>query len=366
VPAGPLGPGEPDLVWETGEGVDEMRTSARSRRIHRGLRLAAATMAGVLGGMWAILALDTARSQALDPPDPPTTAVIDHAVTWSTYPERAAMTNPVDPGLVERCRTSDFVVITFSGTGMADSQYQANMIQSHVEDLGGCVMYHWYGHTYDEVASARSVERAVEDVTAPGERKPVVLLGASFGGIAAEDIAAQPAVADSPVIDLRKIIMVATPVDMNDVIQDVFGVPVPLIKDIPLGIPRFGGLVVLGNAVNGQGQRGELLDPVEWRETFTNAAKTRPLLMWSQLERIRKGMLTVRSDIPVDYLGSPDSDMTVDTDHAYARLDNLVMAPTRYFTVPGGGHDEGWLLSMADRYNEKLVPILAELFGQAA
>jgi hypothetical protein len=332
----------------------------------RWLRLAAATVAGLLGGTTAILALDTVRSAALDPPDPPTTSVVDHAITWTVDPERVARTTQVDPGLVERCRASNFVVITFSGTGMADSQYQANMIQTYVEDLGGCVMYHWYGHTYDAAASARSVASAVAAVTPSGQRKPVVFLGASFGGIAAEDIASLPAVAESPVIELRKIIMIATPVDLDDVIQDVFGVPVPWIRDIPLDIPRFGDLVVLGNAINGQRQRNELLDPVEWRQTFINAAKTRPVLMWSELQRIRSGMRTVRADVPVDYLGSPDSDGTVDTDRAYERVDGLIQAKTRYFTVPGGGHDEGWLLSMADRYNEHLAPILAELFGQIA
>jgi hypothetical protein len=332
----------------------------------RWLRLAAATVAGLLGGTTAILALDTVRSAALDPPDPPTTSVVDHAITWTVDPERVARTTQVDPGLVERCRASNFVVITFSGTGMADSQYQANMIQTYVEDLGGCVMYHWYGHTYDAAASARSVASAVAAVTPFGQRKPVVFLGASFGGIAAEDIASLPAVAESPVIELRKIIMIATPVDLDDVIQDVFGVPVPWIRDIPLDIPRFGDLVVLGNAINGQRQRNELLDPVEWRQTFINAAKTRPVLMWSELQRIRSGMRTVRADVPVDYLGSPDSDGTVDTDRAYERVDGLIQARTRYFTVPGGGHDEGWLLSMADRYNEHLAPILAELFGQVA
>lgn len=343
-----------------------MGSHARRGSVWRWVRLGAGTIAAVLCGLTAILALDTARSQAIDPPDPPTTDVVDFAITWAPHPERTARTTAVDPVLVERCRASNFVVITLGGTGMADSHYQANMIRSLVEDLGGCVMYHWYGHDYDAAASARSVERAVAAVTPSGERKPVVLLGASFGGIAAEDIAAQPVVAESPVIELRKIIMIATPIDMNDVIQDVFGVPVPWIKDVPLAIPRFGGLVVLGNAINGQRQRGELDDPTAWRETFINAAKTRPVLMWSQLERIRKGMLVVRPDLPVDYLGSPDSDLTVDTDHAYARLDNLIMAPTRYLTITGGGHDEGWLMSMADRYNEKLAPILADMFGRAA
>lgn len=343
-----------------------MRRPAQIRFARHWLRFAAMTVAGTLLASAAILTLDAVRAWDVDPRDAPTTSVVDHAITWALYPERTARTTAVDPALVQQCRESHFVVVTFSGTGMTGSQYQANMIQSIVEDLGGCVMYHWYGHTYDAEASARSVADAITTVTPDGERKPVVFLGASFGGIAAEDIASQPVVADSPVIDLRKIIMIATPVDMNDVLQDVFGVPVPWIKDVPVGIPHFGGLVVLANAVNGQRQRGQLFNAMQWRETFINAAKTRPVLMWSELERIRKGMLLVRADVPVDYIGSPDSDFTVDTDHAYARVDNLIIARTRYFTIAEGGHDEGWLVSMADKYNAKISPILAEMFGRPA
>jgi hypothetical protein len=322
-------------------------------------------LAGLAGCLVSLLALDAERSTALDPPTRPTTSVIDHAITYATYPEREAATHAPDPTLVEQCRQSHFVVVTFSGTGMEASQYQANMIQRPVEDLGGCAMYHWYGHNYDAAASARSVAAAIEEVTPRGQRKQVVFLGASFGGIAAEDVASEPAVTGSSAIDLVRIIMIATPVDMNDVLQDVFGVPVPLIKDIPIAIPRFGGLVVLGNAINGQRQRGQLGDPAEWRNTFANAAKTRPVLLWSELERLRMGLVRIRSDVRVDYLGSPDSELTVDTDKAYARVESLVIAETRYVRLHDGGHDLGWLASTAGAYNEKLVPIFQELFGSA-
>ncbi len=348
------------------EGVCRMGGPARVRLARDRLRFAAVTLVGAVLASTAILGLDSVRSQATDPRDPPTTNVVDHSITWARYPERTARTTAVDLALVEQCRASNFVVVTFSGTGMTGSQYQANMIQSLVEGLGGCVMFHWYGHTYDAAASARSVADGIARVTPPGRRKPVVFLGPSFGGIAAEDIAAEPAVAGSPVIELRRIIMIATPVSVDDLLTDVFGVPVPWVKDVPLGIPPFGSLVVLANTVNGQRQRGQLMNPAEWRETFVNAAKTRPVLMRSELERIRQGMWKVRADVPVDYLGSPDSDLTVDTDAAYARIENLITAQTRYFTIEQAGHDEGWLLSMADRYNAKLAPILAEMFGQPA
>jgi len=334
-------------------------------RSHPWVRTALAGLAGLVCSLSGLLALDAARSIALDSPDQPTTSVVDHSITYATYPEREATTRVVDAALVEQCRASHFVVVTFSGTGMEASQYQANVIQRPIEDLGGCVMYHWYGHSYDAAASATSVARAIAEVTPDGQRKRVVFLGASFGGIAAEDIAVEPVVADSKIIDLERIIMIATPMDMNDVLQDVFGVPVPLIKDIPVSIPRFGGLVVLGNAINGQGQRGQLLDPAEWRNTFTNAAKTRPVLLWTELERLRKGLLRVQPDIRVDYLGSPDSELTVDTDKAYARIESIVIAETRYIRLHDGGHDMGWLASTAGMYNDKLVPIFREMFGPA-
>lgn len=332
---------------------------------HPWVRVAVGALAGLVCSLSALLAVDAERSIALDSPDQPTTSVVDHSITYATYSEREARTHAVDATLVDQCRASHFVVVTFSGTGMEASQYQANVIQRPIEDLGGCVMYHWYGHTYDAAASAQSVADAIERVTPDGQRKRVVFLGASFGGIAAEDIATEPVVADSRVIDLVRIIMIATPVDMNDVLQDVFGVPVPLIKNIPVGIPRFGGLVVLGNAINGQRQRGQLGDPAEWKNTFTNAAKTLPVLLWSELERLRKGLLRVRPEVRVDYLGSPDSELTVDTDKAYARIESIVIAETRYVRLHDGGHDMGWLASTAGTYNEKLVPIFQEMFGPA-
>lgn len=332
------------------------------RRLSRVLAISTAFLAAFI----LLLSADAARTLALDPPDPPTTSVVNHDITWARNPEEKARQVEIDESLMRHCRESSFVVVTFSGTGMEDSHYQANMIQKLVEDLGGCIMYHWYGHIYDAQASARSVANAIADVTTSGKPKQVVFLGASFGGIAAEDVASDPAIRDSELIEVRKIIMIATPVDMNDVIQDVFGVPVPSIKDLPVRIPPFGGLVVLANAINGQRQRGQLTDADEWRNTFVNAEKTRAVLMRSELQRIRRGMLLVRRDVPVDYLAAPQTDHTVNTDSAFQRIDSVIEAETRYLTVPGGGHDRGWLLSTADLYNARIGPILQELFGTKA
>lgn len=344
------------------------RHSAGTTGGRGGLRLAARLARGfgtVAMTVVMILALDAVVTYAQDPPDPPTTDIVDHVVTWARNPEEMARRVEVEASLVERCRDSRFVVVTFSGTGMEASHYQANMIQALVENLGGCVMYHWYGHVYHAHASAMSVATAIADVTRDGGRKEVVFLGASFGGIAAEDVAADPAISRSTTIHLRRVIMIATPVDLDDVAQEVLGVPVSAIKDVPVEIPRFGVLIVLANAINGQRQRGQLGDADEWQNTFVNAAKTRAALTWSELRRLRAGMV-VDPDIPVDYLASPRTDVTVDTDRAYVRIDALIRAQTRYVIIEDGGHARGWLLSSADRYNEKIAPILQELFGLPA
>ncbi|HEY3547660.1 MAG TPA: hypothetical protein VGK17_16425, partial [Propionicimonas sp.] len=127
------------------------------RRPHPWVRVVVAGLAGLIVALSALLTLDAERSFALDSPDLPTTSVVDHSISYATYPEREARTHTVDSVLVDQCRASHFVVVTFSGTGMEASQYQANVIQRPIEDLGGCVMYHWYGHSYDAAASARSV-----------------------------------------------------------------------------------------------------------------------------------------------------------------------------------------------------------------
>lgn len=312
------------------------------------------------------LGIDAQYAKATDTPDGPTTSVVDHRITSADNPEKEAKLTQVDPALIEKCRESRFVTINFSGTGMETSHYAANMIQGIVENLGGCNMYHWYGHIYDPEASAESVEKAVENVTPAGQKKTVVLIGASFGGIVAEDIAMEPVIENSQVMNIQRIIMVATPVDTSDVTDDFFGIPIAWIQDVP--VPEFGNLPVLGNAVKGRLREGELDDLKKWNDTFINAAKTRPILMHSELQRIQRGLQKVRPDISVDYAASPDSDQTVNDWQAYQRLGKMVTdAKVSYIEIQGGGHDKGWLYSTADLYNSKVFgPILKELFGQEA
>lgn len=329
------------------------------------IKFGGAVLAGLTAGMGLILGIDAERSKAIDTPDAPTTSVIDHDITWTPDPEAEAKLRPVNPELIEKCRESKFVVINFSGTGMETSHYGANVIQNLVEDLGGCNMYHWYGHIYDPEASAKSVESAIESVTPEGQKKSVVFIGASFGGIAAEDIALEPTVKNSDTIELKRIIMLMTPMDMNDVTDTVFGIPVTWLKDLP--VPEFGELTVLGNAIKGQAQREQLFDLNEWNNTFINAAKTRPILMRSELQRIQQGLRRVRPDVSVSYVASPDSDPTVNDWQACQRLAGLFNQGTvSYVELKDAGHDMGWVLAESGKYNPKIGEVLQSMFGLAA
>lgn len=339
-------------------------TESNERARRAGVRIASA-LAGVAFAAASLFGIDAELAKANDTPDAPTTSVIDHDITWTPDPESEAKLRPVNPELIEKCRKSKFVVINFSGTGMETSHYAANILQNLVEELGGCSMYHWYGHIYDPEASAESVESAIESVTPAGQKKQVVFIGASFGGIAAEDIALEPAVANSNKIDLKKIIMLMTPMDMNDVTDNFFGIPVTWLDDVP--VPEFGGLTVLGNAIKGQAQREQLLDGDEWNNTFINAAKTRPRLMRSELIRIEQGLRKVRPDVSVSYVASPDSDPTVNDWQACQRLAELFDDGTvSYVELKKAGHDKGWLVAESGKYNPKIGDILQNTFGLAA
>jgi hypothetical protein len=323
-----------------------------------------ATLGGI--ALWgaSLLGIDAAQYSTTRPSYGPTTSVVDKHITNADNPQEAAKVIDVDPALIEKCRDAKFVVINLSGTGMETSHYAASVLEQVTENLGGCSMYHWYGSEYNPAASADSIEKAVEEVTPTGTKKQVVLIGASFGGIAAEDIASEPAIENSNTIELKQIIMLATPMDMSVVTENFFGIPITWVKNLP--IPEFGKLPVLVNSINGQWRRGQLFDQNEWNNTFINTAKTDPGLMRSQLQRIQQGLRRVRPDVHVAYAASPDSDPTVDNSGSYGALTQMLGGDKVVeINIPGGGHDEGWLASKADLYNSKIFgPLLEALFGK--
>lgn len=300
-------------------------------------------------------------SRANNPHDGPTTSVVDAAITTAQNPEEAAKQMEVRKEFIEQCRESHFVIVIFSGTGMETSHYTANMIQDLVQKMGGCVMYHWYGSSYNAKASSESVAEAIDDVTPPGEKKEVGFIGESFGGIAAEDISMEPAIADSKIIELRTAMMIETPVDLSDATETLFGVPLAWLKDLP--IPEFNDLTMLLNSFNGQYLRNELGVQKAYDDSIINAAKTSPQLTHDEVERIQQGM-RINPNLPIVYIGSSDSTRTVDHKKAYDRIDAMTNAKTAYILIHGADHDEIWLVTVYPQYIPALVDALTSTFGK--
>ena len=76
------------------------------RRPHPWVRVVVVGLAGLAVSLSGLLTLDAERSFALDSPDQPTTSVVDHSISYATYPEREARTHTVDAALVDQLSLS--------------------------------------------------------------------------------------------------------------------------------------------------------------------------------------------------------------------------------------------------------------------
>lgn len=325
----------------------------------------AVTLAGT--ALWGLGVNELANqiSRANDPHEGPRTELA-HVIN---YPPGIAPTKEQsDEGgidYMELARKSKFVLVIQSGTGMETSQYTANVLYKTVQELGGVILYSWYGSSYDSHASAVSIRNAIREITPEGEVKPVIMLGQSFGGIAVEDESEDPVLQEADFIDMRRFIFEETPVDLGDATETFFGIPLSWLKDIQ--IPEFNGLTTLFNAINGQYLRGQLGLPEEWTNTFINAAQTSPELMRSEVVRMQSGLQRINPNVPIDYIGSTDSRNTVNHRQAFERLAAMgVKAKVRYIQISGVDHDEIWLSQQVDKYIPAIVDSIKDVVGHEA
>lgn len=320
-------------------------------------------MAGA--ALWALSVNEVANqiSRANDPHEGPRTELA-HVMN---YPPGLAPTKEQaekEPDYMELARKSRFVLVIRSGTGMETSQYTANVLYNMVQELGGVIVYSWYGSQIDSHASAVSIRDTIREFTPEGEVKPVIMLGQSFGGIEAEDESEDPALKDANFLKIIKIIMIETPVDLEDTTETFFGMPLSWLGNVQ--IPEFNNLTTLANAINGQYLRGELGIPEEWNNSFINATRTSPQLMHSEVERIQQGLRKVNPDVAIDYIGSTDSRNTVNHRQAFERIDAMTDAPTNYISISGADHDEIWLAYKVDRYIPSLIQSIKAAIGKEA
>lgn len=298
-------------------------TETRPAKRHLVLKIGTAAVCGLVAETATILAIDTSVTQALEVPHGPSVAILDQHITTTQNPVATMRSEQADPMLVERCRESRFVVLIIDGTGLPTSFYTGNQLNEIVNELGGCIMFVVKGTEYDEQALAQEIKSAINNVTPEGETKHVVGIGQSEGGIILEDMLTNPILENADNLIFDKAIFLMTPIDMNDVKQTIFGIPAAWLDAWPGELPKYGNLVVLINAINGQRLRGDLGDPREWGFTFENASKTDPNTMRADVERVRAGMRRFNPNIDIDYVATPE-DETVDNSKAIQRLVDMM------------------------------------------
>lgn len=298
-------------------------TEARRGKQHLVLKLGVAAVCGLVAETTTVFTLDTSVTQAFEVPHGPSVAILDQRITTTNNPVATMRSEQADPTLVERCRESQFVVLIIDGTGLPTSFYTGNQINDIVNELKGCVMYVVKGTEYDEQALAQEIKDAIDSVTPEGEVKHAVVVGQSEGGIIAEDMVTNPTLENADNLIFDKVIMLMTPVDMNDVKQTIFGIPATWLNAWPGELPKYGNLTVLINAINGQRLRGDLGKLQEWGFTLENAAKTDPNTMHADVERVRTGMRKFNPNIDIDYVATPE-DETVDNSKAIQRLVDMM------------------------------------------
>jgi hypothetical protein len=298
---------------------------------------------GALATLIPFMAVDLAATEGANPPPvAPRVHVFDPAIVWPADdwadPQLLAWTQPVEAIRTQRCEQAAFYVVHLSGTGLETSHFAAGSMDDVVNSWNGCSLYLWYGDHYDAEANAQAVEDAITRLNPSGEPKPVVLAGASFGGIAAEAIAADPVIRDSAAVDVKGIIMESTPYDLADVKGDgALGVVTQLgIGLVDLENPSGDYLPVIASNL-----LGRPLNEINWEDTWRNITRTWPRLMWTQVAGIRAGMTQTR-ELPVVYISSSD-DNTVNVAQAEARIRDALGDVTGYSLDEPVPHAGCWL-----------------------
>lgn len=311
-------------------------------------------------GVAALFTAETAVAYITDPPDAPSVHVLDPDIIRSENPQDTARFRADNPEIVDQCKAAEFYTIDFSGTAMEISHYSASLKKPLVESMGGCALYFWYGHEYDPERSAQVIADYIDELTPDGERRDVIFFGTSFGGIAAEDIASQPAIRESEAIDLKAIMMEATPVDMQDVTEQIVGLPASVARDLP-EYPIFGRILPGISNLIGQFERNDVHSWRAFYDTYLNTIKVRPPLARGQIYKIKEGMVSYRNDVPLYYFASPDSDNVVNVAQASSRMAEMVSdAPVRIFDITGMGHAGSWLHFLYPLLEEDLKESIVE------
>ncbi len=211
------------------------------------------------------------------------------------------------PDIIKQCKDSKFISIFLSGTGFESSFYSASVHNKTTKDLGGCAAYLIYGQRYDNDDVAKAIDDFGESMSNPGERKPVMLWGSSFGGIAA--INAASSLESNKNIEIKTIVAESSPLDESDIVSQPPFVSLGNIakigtsentpdvirnNQIPIGMTSAYDFI----------RKGNITDKTEIKNTIENIMKTYTPLVLSELKGISDGADTTNLDqgIKVVYL----------------------------------------------------------------
>lgn len=185
----------------------------------------------------------------------------------------------------EQCQGSNFFVAYMSGTGLETAQYAARENQSLAKTYGACSLVVEYGTNFYSEAIAQQLIERVEEHLDDGELGHVLLVGNSFGGIAAQRVADSPSLYGSKRVQVNGMLLQATPANA----ECVKGVGQNLVRLSPSQLVVGKTPVLLMNLWGIVERQDNVFDTGALQDAFHNTAVTSSSLIATQATMIREG-----------------------------------------------------------------------------
>lgn len=221
----------------------------------------------------------------------------------------------------EHCRQADFYVAFASGTGLQTAKYAARNNDELAETYRACRLVIDYGTHYDADYIASQLIEAIESIRPEGSlgEAHVMLVGASFGGIAVQEIANTEAIQSQNTVKIERLILESTPsssMDVKGVSQAAF-----LVSKSPV---IAGPVPVWVNGVMGAIAHGDnIFDPKTQEYINGNTSETSTRLIRQQVQKIESGYPAPKESVPTTLISSP-GDVVVDYEKAKKAIGGIV------------------------------------------
>jgi len=208
------------------------------------------------------------------------------------------------------CEKADFYAVYASGTGLQTAKYAARNSQDLAKRYNACRLVVDYGTNYNAGHIAEQLVGSVRDSKGVGHdgNAHLMMVGASFGGIAVQEVANSLAEGDIKDIQVNRLVLESTPSSNADVSTSLqvafFANKSPIIAGpLPVWVSGVWGAIKHGDS---------LLDPKTLEYINGNTSETSTRLMRQQIQKIEQGypeqkqpthvsLMSSKGDIVVDY-----------------------------------------------------------------